>query len=85
MDVEVHDLHQPQEQNFYAIQQSKGTVMDYAENIINIDHLRKKAHQALLMKDWKKAVDLADEIVAASNGIRGYCLTQLEKAEHANI
>jgi hypothetical protein len=53
--------------------------MDYAENIINIDHLRRQAHDALLKRDFKRVVDLADEIIVASRGIRGYCLDQMEK------
>jgi hypothetical protein len=53
--------------------------MDYSENIINIDHLRRQAHDALLKRDFKRVVDLADEIIVASRGIRGYCLDQMEK------
>ena len=52
--------------------------MDYAENIINIDHLRRQAHDALLKRDFKRVVDLADEIIVASRGIRGFCLDQLD-------
>ena len=52
--------------------------MDYAENIINIDHLRRQAHDALLKRDLKRVVDLADEIIVASRGIRGFCLDQLD-------
>lgn len=81
--MEVHGLYQSQEQEFYAIQQGKGTVMDYAEPIINIEHLRRRAHDALLKRDWKKAVDLADEIIVASRGVRGYCLDQIEKETNA--
>lgn len=58
--------------------------MDYAENILAIDQLRKQAHDALLKRDWKKTVDLADEIIVASRGIRGYCLNQMEQ-EHAQV
>ena len=52
--------------------------MDYSENIINIDHLRRQAHDELLKKNWSKVIDIADEIIVASRGMRGFCLAQLD-------
>jgi hypothetical protein len=54
-------------------------IPDYSEPLIFLRQLREKAHQALLMKDYKKAVDLADEIVIEARKMRIYCLDQLEK------
>lgn len=79
--MEVHGVHQPQEQGFHAVQQSEGTVMDYAEPIIKVEQLRRKAHDALQKREYGKAVDVADEIIVASRNIRAYCLDKLEKEQ----
>lgn len=54
-------------------------MMDYSENIIAIAHLRKKAHEALLRRDWATAVDLADQIIVASRGIKDFCLEFMDQ------
>lgn len=51
--------------------------MDYAHGLIKIRQLRQEAHEALLAKDWKRACDLADEIVLAARSIKLFCLAEM--------
>ena len=53
-------------------------MIDYAESIHKIYELRRKAHDALLKKDWSTACDLADEIVVAARELKIFNMHQLE-------
>ena len=54
-------------------------ILDYSEPLIFLRQLRQEAHEALLLKDYKKAVDLAEQMVFEARKMRLYCLDQLEK------
>ena len=47
---------------------------DYAQALLDIKALRAQAYEAMQTHQWAKACDLADEIVAAAQKIRVYCL-----------
>mgnify|MGYP003352625115 CR=1 FL=1 len=59
-------------------------MIDYAESIHKIYELRRKAHDALLKKDWSTACDLADEIVVAARALRMFSLNCLNEAGNDN-
>ena len=54
-------------------------MIDYAESIHKIYELRRKAHDALLKKDWSTACDLADEIVVAARELKIFSMNELNK------
>jgi hypothetical protein len=58
-------------------------IPDYSEGMIRIRQLRLEAHDALLKKDWKKAADLADEIVLAARSVKLYCLNEIDVHQNA--
>jgi hypothetical protein len=56
---------------------------DYSEGMIKIRQLRLQAHEALLKRNWKKAADLADEIVLAARSVKLYCLNEIDVHQDA--
>ena len=54
-------------------------MIDYAESIGKISKLRRDAHDALLMKNWSVAFDLADEIVIAASAVKRFAMYKLNE------
>jgi hypothetical protein len=55
------------------------TTIDYAESIMYIKQLRKKAHDAALNCRWSEVCDIADEIIETGKKLKLFCLHEMEK------
>jgi hypothetical protein len=54
-------------------------VNDYSDSLITIYKNRKKAHEAILRKDWTAACDCFDVIILAADLGKLYCLQESAK------
>lgn len=55
------------------------TTIDYAESILYIKQLRKKAHDAALNRRWSEVCDIADEIIETGKKLKLFCLHEIRK------
>ncbi len=54
-------------------------MIDYSDSLIKINKMRRKAHDAILKKDWATACDCMDEIVVAAREAKMYCLGEIKE------